>query len=313
MQERWIDDWLVYKPRSASSLLNRRRLVTELRRRRCDAAILLTNSLSSAVMASVSGIPRRIGYARDGRRWLLTDRIEVPKSLGRTVPMSAIDYYLKLAEYFGCPSIAREMELNVFQTAHDQAAQLFKDLGFSPKRPTVVINNHAANNPERLWPADYVERLAIKLARTMNVQVLFHCGPSEAEVSNQMAKRIHHPMVGSMGIASELPLGLSLAVFSRAAAVVTTDSGARHMAVAMNRPVITLFGATSPAWTLTYNLPESKLQAEYPCPRCVSRSGRKNGAGPQCECMKLIKPERVYAEIAGRLSHIDSTSHQAAA
>jgi len=55
------------------------KLAGELRRERFDCAILLQNAFEAALLARLAGIPKRIGYARDGRGWLLTDPIAVPK------------------------------------------------------------------------------------------------------------------------------------------------------------------------------------------------------------------------------------------
>lgn len=59
-----------------------------------------------------------------------------------------------------------------------------------------------------------------------------------------------------MGVVEQLPIGLSKAVLKCCVAVVSTDSGPRHLAVAFDRPVVSLFGATTPQWTSTYNHPE---------------------------------------------------------
>jgi heptosyltransferase-2 len=306
--QRWFEDWLVYKPRSSSAILNRRRLVSSLRKHQCDAAILMTNSLSSAAIAIASGIPRRIGYARDARSWLLTDRLKVQTKQGRPLPVPAIDYYLQLAEFFGCPSVDRHMELAVDAKYLAQANQLWRSLGFNDHRSTVVINNNAANDPERLWPEEYVVRLATKLVRNLDAQVLLHCSPSEVLSANRIADQAHHPLIQSMGRFGDLPFGLSQAVFARADSIITTDSGARHLAVAMNRPVITLFGGTKPCWTTTYNLPEKIVQSDIKCNHCSKQASRRNGSGKGCQCMTRIKPEQVYMEVLEQLKGSKSLS-----
>jgi heptosyltransferase-2 len=273
----------------------------------------MTNSISSAAIAALSGIPRRIGYARDARSWLLTDRLKILACQGRPLPTPAIDYYMSLAEYFGCPSVDRHMELFLDPKYVEQAGQLWRSIGFVDHKPTVVINNHAAKNRERVWPEEYSVRLATKLARNLDVQVLFHCGPNETEATNRIVQQANHPLIQSMGRMSDLPLGLSQAVFARAATIVTTDSGARHLAVAMNRPVVSLFGGTQPCWTTTYNVPESIVQADVECETCLYQPRRKNGASSRCRCMAQIKPERVYIEVLERMKASSFTLRNAAA
>ena len=75
--------------------------MARIKRRRFDLAILMPNSLRSALLVSTAGIPRRVGYDRDGRGLLLTDRLLPMRRKGRYVPVPAVDYYLGLARYVG--------------------------------------------------------------------------------------------------------------------------------------------------------------------------------------------------------------------
>ncbi len=303
----WIDDWLVYKPRAQGKLLNRRRLIGALKDLRCDGALLLTNSLGSAFLAALAGIKHRIGYARDSRSWLLTDRLPVPSHNGRHTPIPAIDYYARMAEHLGVPVNDRRMELHIDRAIEEQLDLDWNKMNFQADRPTVVINNAAAKNPERLWPNAYVEQLASTLAVEHDMQVLLHCGPAEAAIANEMATRLNHPLIRSMGQWRELPLGLSPAIFQRASVIVTTDSGARHMAVATNRPVISLFGPTDPEWTTTYNIPEKIVQADPRCPGCQRRDRSRNGSNRHCQCMALISPEQVLRDVRSICSGLDES------
>lgn len=301
-EQRWFDDWLVYKPHAQSPVYNRRRLLMALRAAQCDAAILMTNSLSSAVLSAIAGIPRRVGYARDARSWFLTDPLSVPKANGRPRPIPAIDYYLRIADCLGCPSIERQMELTVNDDYVSQADRLWETIGFSSQRQTVVINNNAASGDARVWPTEHVESLALKLVKNLDVQVLLHCNAQETVAANRIADQVNHPRIQSMGRISPLPIGLSQAIFARASNIVTTDSGGRHIAVAMNRPVVTLFGPTQPTWTTTYNIPEVVMQPEQSCGVCQKRGLRnQNGFGSGCECMRKINPQRVFMAIANQL------------
>ena len=80
-------------------------LAGALRKRRFDAVVLMPNSARSALLAAASGIPRRIGYTRDGRGLLLTDRL-IPRRDGKDfLPVPTLDYYLQalsLMEAVGC-------------------------------------------------------------------------------------------------------------------------------------------------------------------------------------------------------------------
>jgi heptosyltransferase II len=308
----WLDDHIVYQSKSRAPALNRRRLVTKLRQERFDAALFFPNSISTALIATLAQIPRRIGYDCGGRSWLLTDRLAVPRSRGHLIPTAAIDYYLHLAEYMGCPSADRQMVLTISDHWHAQAKQVWKSVGFNLIAPTVVINNNVATCPNRLWPVDRVLRFARKLVQQQEVQVLFHCGPNERAFANDLVKEADHPRIQSMGGIADLPLELSMAVLSRAKVVVSTDSGARALAVATNTKVVSLFGPTKPEWTMTYNQPEVVVCPENTCENCKKSPSRGNKANSRCQCMQQISVERVYMEVSKRLQEPHFASRIAA-
>src|SRR5579871_1746 len=93
----------------------------KLRLRRVELAVLFSNTFRSALMAKLSGCRRRIGYARYGRSFLLTDALQpLRDELGRRMPSPVLDAYNLLAERAGCPQPTRLMEL--FTTCADERA-----------------------------------------------------------------------------------------------------------------------------------------------------------------------------------------------
>src|SRR5690606_23441479 len=102
----WIDRFATVRKRSKEVIDCRRsdkffNLARRLAGGRFDAAVLLPNSFRTALIVRMAGIPRRIGYDRDGRGGLLTDRLLPRKSMGKFVPVSTRDYYLGIARYLG--------------------------------------------------------------------------------------------------------------------------------------------------------------------------------------------------------------------
>lgn len=266
-----------FRPRSKSkSILGRRALALELRRRRLDTILLMPNSLSSALIARFAGIPRRIGFARDGRSWLLTDAIPLyspsrdadANRIRNWRETAAIDYYLRLAEELGCHSHDRTMELDVSSEDQDLSRRMLGQIGFSQRKKLVVMNNSSASASSRLWPVEHVINTCSTLARE-GVQVLIHASPNDRIKANQIAESISHPNVQSMGQMDDLPLGLSRGILSMADVVVSTDSGVRHIAVALNRSVISLFGPTESRLTTTYNRPEWLIENSLSCRPCL--------------------------------------------
>ncbi len=304
----WLNELWTFKPRSSAKFPGRRAITWRMRKEKIDTAILMPNSLAVAVMGWLGGARHRIGYARDGRSAFLTQRLQAPRSGRRWRAIPAVDYYLGLADALGCLTHDRHMELSL--TSHDkqQYLNLLTQWNWDPSKPTIVINNGGAYGGAKLWPQENVTQLAQRLASEKNQQVLLHCGPDEKEAANQTANQINSPLVRSMGTLDSLPLGLSKAVLAKASVVISTDSGPRHIAVAFNRPVISLFGPTDVAWTTTYNIAESVMEEQLPCRACWKR---------ECplghhRCMTDIKVEKIYHETLRRLQEpgVSPANHQ---
>jgi heptosyltransferase-2 len=287
-----VDSTIVYKPRSDKlGLHSRRSLARELRCRKFDSILLLTNSLSTAMIAWWARIPRRMGYARDARSWLLTDRLPVRTSEFDANSSPCIDTYLRLAQAMGCETDDRRMELAC--TAVDRAAAdaLWKSVGFSGDLPTVLLNTGAATYETKRWPADHAAHAARVFAEQHQLQVLVHCGPGERESANEIESLVGHPRVRSMGHTHDLPLGLSKGAIERSSIVVSTDSGPRHMAVALNKPVVSLFGSITASLTTTYNTPERIIQLGLSCQPC----GKQTCPLGHTACMNALDSGRVIA------------------
>ncbi len=265
----WIDSSIIYKPRSTDSkIVSRRGLVAMLKRRGFNMVVLLPNSLSAGLIGYLSGAKRRIGYAKDGRSWLLTDPIPQWDGVVDHSKKPTIDYYLQIANRLGCSIVDRRMQLFVSDSDQKLAKDLYSRFQFSSESPTVVFNTSSATAASRLWPVGHASRAAKLLADQFGIQIIVHCGPSDRERANAIAFGASHRLVKSMGHIEDIPIGLSKALLSQANVVVSTDSGPRHMAIALDKRVVSLFGPTAPEGTQTYNQPETILQVPMDCQPC---------------------------------------------
>jgi len=265
----WIDSTITFKPRSTDTKTpSRRGLVSKLRSRGFDMMVLLPNSLSAGLIGYLSGAARRVGYAKDGRTWLLTDAIPRSDADGDHWSRPTIDYYLHLAKRLGCETHDRSMQLFVSEADRVLARDLYSQFHFDWDLPTVLFNTASATSQARLWPVGHASRAAKLLANRYSVQVIVHCGPQDRDRANAIAFGASHEKVKSMGELVNIPVGLSKSLMEQASVVVSTDSGPRHMAVALNKNVVTLFGPTNPENTQTYNRPESILRLKMDCQPC---------------------------------------------
>lgn len=318
----WFDEYIVFrkgrskltKDHRAQGITSRRGLIAKLRKLRVDMALLTTNSWWTAAVCRLGRARKVVGYDRDARGFMLHDRIPVPREANGNAyaPISAVDYYLELAHWIGCDTEgtnARSMQLSASEDDLRLADQMWREVGFHDDVPTVVVNSNSAKDSARVWPESHVIELSRRLAERQGVQVLLHCGPGERESANRIAETVGLGNVASMGHTEDLPISLSRGVLKRAAVVVSTDSGARHMAVALDRPVVSLFGPTSPKWTRTYNVREVELAENLDCRPCYEAECPLKHHG----CMQNLSVTRVMSAVVSRLNSKERDSvHQVA-
>lgn len=294
----WVDSTLTYKPRSKNPrTLSRRGLVAELKKRRFDMMVLLPNSLSAGLIGYLSGAKRRVGFAKDGRTMLLTDPIALRDKTVDHRKEPAIDYYLNIAKHLGCDSSDRKMQLFLSEQERDLARSLYAKFQFQWERETVVFNTSSAAAASKLWPVGHASRAAKELAVKHGIQVVVHCGPADRERANAIAFGAEHPLVKSMGQEEDIPISLSKAIIEQASLVVSTDSGPRHMAVAMNKKVVSLFGSMDPEITRTYNLPETVLRVPMACQPC----GKETCPLVHTNCMHALSYQMVVQAVLEKL------------
>lgn len=278
----FCDDWLTPDKGFTAK-------VKQLRSHSFDTAILLKNSFGSALAVRLANIPRRIGYARDGRSFLLTDgTTPLRDEKGNFSPVSSVLYYLALAESLGAASTSRLPELTVAQSDHDAIAKQFPELN-KAGQPLIILVPGGAFGPSKLWPAERFAACAEALIERHNAQVIISVAPTAAERQAAEAIRSHcrRPLV-HLGSTS-LTGGQLKALFSRAALVLTNDTGPRHIAIALRRKLVTLFGPNNPAWTHTDYPDEIRIVGKGPCVPCDQ---------PVCKakehyCMQSISVEQV--------------------
>lgn len=296
----WIQQTVVCRGKGWKE---RWKAVQRIRELKLDAVLLLTNSLSTGMQAYLSGIPRRVGYHRFGRKWMLTDSIPEPKRVEkenaganaskRESIITTIDSYIQLGKLLNCNVSDRRMELHVSDEDKLAAERLWGAFGWSDRVPTIAINSSGAYGSSKVWPEEKVMELCRKLVCDTEAQVLLNCGPAEREATLRVALEAKSPRVRSLGESEKTPLGLTKAAFVRSSVVVSTDSGPRHMAVALGKKVISLFGSTNPAATKSYNEPEKIHYLGLACQPCYKRSCPLG----HHDCMKKIEVLDIFREI----------------
>jgi heptosyltransferase-2 len=297
-----LDQTWFYDPTASDSSLGTLNLIRRLRAANPDLAVLMPNSLRSALIARIGGAAERIGYVRrEPRGWLLTRRLEPPRIAGKLVPYSTVDYYLGLAAAAGCPPAPPRLELAT--TVDDEAAAdaAWEELGLTQGAPVVALNSSGAFGAAKLWPTEYFAELAARVAGKLGMDVLVLCGPAERERAGDIVRLSAHPRVTSLADQT-LSLGLVKACVRRSRLLVTTDSGPRFFATAFGVPAIVLHGPTDPAWSDTHAETDRILRIDVDCGPCHQRECPEG----HHRCMRGISVERVFAEVGAVLENVES-------
>ncbi|MDP6544957.1 MAG: lipopolysaccharide heptosyltransferase II [Phycisphaerae bacterium] len=296
----WADDVIEAAVKIRSRTLGQLQLVGALRAGRFDLAVLLTNSFRTAFLAKLAGIGRIAGYDRDARRFLLTDRISPPRDdSGKLVPISAVDYYAELAGLIGVEVSDREMYLPLTDTHEQIAEELFEQAGIDQDRPVVMLNPGASGGTSKIWGPDQFARTADMLIESRGAQIVINAAPPEKPVAADVARR----MEGTPAINfadRDNTLGLLKSMLKRTDVLVTNDTGARHIAVAVGSAVVTVFGSTDPLWA-RINCPRERIvSVEVDCGPCGRKLCNQIPGPIYHHCMGKVTPEMVV-EATGQL------------
>jgi heptosyltransferase-2 len=199
-----------------------------------------------------------------------------------------IDYWFGLCDLLEMPRIGPKPILLRSAAEDAQGARRLEESGLDLKKPFVVFNPGAAFGPTKLWPNPYWAQLAEMLgARFPEMQLVITPGPGE----EAMAENIRSRTKAKIRIVQSPVLSLSelKPVLARAALMVTTDSGPRHIAVAFDTPHLVIMGPTHSGYT-NRNLEKATiLQHDLPCGPChlkVCPLGH--------ECMTGLLPQEVF-------------------
>jgi len=297
----WLSSTILWDAKKKNSAaLSTWELIRELRRLSLDKAVLLTNSLRPAVVTWLSGAKRRIGYRRNLRSWLLTDSLAPPRNGRRWAMISAVDYYLKLAELLGCPAEQPRLELPLNAEDEGVAADAWQQLGWPDYRR--VISFHIAGGwggkaTAKAWPLEHFAALAKRIVASTDQTVLVLCGPNEREAAAELVRQASHERVQSLAGITDLPLAITKGALARSELVVTTDSGPRHLATALDVPVVALFGATHPGWTETYHPRAITLYDQLECSPCA----KQHCPLGHHRCMRDLSVDQVFAAVQRQL------------
>lgn len=277
----------------------RAKLVQELGKKQFDVALLLQNAFDAAWLAWRARIPKRIGYARDGRSWLLTEAVPVPKT--GEIPAHEKFYYLELLRRAGWIEAVPEVEwisLVVAQQRRDRAEDLLVVAGAQAGGTRIAVGAGASYGSAKCWPPERFAEALNQLTSERNCDVVLFGTTGEAAVSNAIVaglKKKPIDLTGKTAIA-DLP-----ALLSRCSLFIGNDSGAMHVAGAVGLPVVAIFGPTDPHGTVPVTPRCTVVQQKPYCSPCFLRR-----CPTDHRCMKAVTPQMVQAAALASLEAVPS-------
>jgi len=289
-REEWSTPW------RAAPYVSAARLVAVLRAARYDLVLDLQGQLRSAAFAFAAGAPVRIGFdrpradrwktltrnipdeakkhawqgAREGSFLAYTHHIALP-----TLDLHPVDRYLGVAPLLGLDDAAPDFSFPVPQEATTRIDALldYYDVGNS----RLVALAPGTNWDTKQWRREGFAEVA-RHFKQKGFAVILIGSQSERALCEEIAELAP----GAVNLAGETTLSELAALIRRATICVTNDSGPMHLAAALDRPVISIFGPTDPVWAGPYRRDGAVLRAELPCSPCYLRELSRCTHGHAC-------------------------------
>ena len=264
-------------PHGALQLGLRRRQGKALRDKKYDRAIVLPNSLKSALVPFFAGIPLRTGYVGEFRHGLLNDARALDKS---ALPLM-VERYAQLAEARGAPlqKPVSQPRLLISEALRKQTLQKFH---LDTAKPIAALCPGAEYGPAKRWPIAYFATLAGKL-REQGYAVWLFGSRKDKDIADHINALDES---ACRNLCGETRLDEAVALLACASLVVSNDSGLMHLAAALDRPLIALYGSSSPQFTPPLSGQAQILKLDLPCSPCFKRECPLG----HFDCMEKLTP-----------------------
>jgi len=233
----------------ALALGERRRLGHALRASGYDRAYVLPNSFKSALVPFFAQVPRRVGWRGEMRYGLLNDirvldKAAFPLMVQRYVALAYDKQRIQRAEDLRQPLLWPQLQVSDEEIAETTAA-----FNLTDHRPIIGFCPGAEFGPAKRWPHYHYAALAQKLI-DQGYQIALFGSAKDNEAGEQIRAALDDDARGfCMNLAGETQLEQAVILLASCSAVVSNDSGLMHVAAALNKPLIALYGPSSPDFT----------------------------------------------------------------
>jgi heptosyltransferase II len=273
------------------SLPDKVRFIRELRSRRFDKVYVLKRSLSSALMAFITGAPKRIGFDTEGRGFLLTTRVQYRHD------RHEVENFLEVLRADGVPVLDDHLEAWLSEEEGEFADRFFHENRVGDAEKVIGIHPFAAN-PHRVWPLENFTELARELQERHAARILFFGGSRDQEALPGIRAALPQPPLAAVG---NTTLRQTMALLARCRLLVCNDSGIMHLAASLQVPLVALFGPQSPVKFGPWGRNCQVMYKEFECSPCRQKFFEECNPSPRQKtaCMEAI-------EVAETLSVVEN-------
>jgi heptosyltransferase-2 len=269
--------------------------VKEWKSHRFDLAILLQNAFAPALISRLAGVPIRIGYATQGRSRLLTHPLPLPEWRNQ---QHESFYYLNVVAAIaqmvgglaGEPAnvleLQPEFDLPVDDQRKAEAAELLNSMGVKSGSQVVALCPGSINSRAKRWPAERYAFLADRLIEEAGAAIILIGSAAESDIAEEVRGRMKHEPIVMTG---KTDLTMAVAILSQVDLLVTNDTGPAHIAAAMNRPTLVIFGPTNPLTTRPLSQYAEIVREPPDCAPCMLRD-----CPIDHRCMTAISPGQIF-------------------
>ncbi|MFZ6754577.1 lipopolysaccharide heptosyltransferase II [Undibacterium sp. Dicai25W] len=277
----------------ALQLRERWRYARMLRQRGYAAAYILPNTLKFALLPWMAGIKKRVGYKGESRYGL----INVMHFDDKTKSRPMVPFYAALA-CAPSPQVPAHVPKPCLSVRDEQKHAALNQVGLSAAQPLICFAPGAEFGNAKRWPASHFAALANTiLQHHPEIQIALLGSPKDASVCEEI--QALSPQVYQL--AGKTRLDQAVALMSSSLAVVSNDSGLLHIASALNRPVMAIYGSTDPDHAPPFSDIAHSFSLRLPCSPCKQR---------ECplahhDCMQKLNPDLVWQALKPLLANVN--------
>ncbi len=287
-----LNEVLVYDKRKKRGIGSFLQIRTKIRERRFDLAVIPHRSLRSALLAYLSGIPERIGFDKSAGSFLFTHKVVYPLNVHE------VDRNLALLSDFSYHLTDTTPELFPSSGDFSCARKLLFDSGIREEDKIVGVAPGSVWATKRWLPVRFAE-VSQLLMEKAGVKVVFLGSEDDRRLCQGIADMMKDkPAI----LAGKTDILQSAAIISFCEVILSNDSAPVHIASAMRRPVVAIFGSTIPEFGFApYGKGHVVIQRKMDCRPCGIH-GREKCPQKHFRCMKDITTEEVFQAILSRLA-----------